>query len=613
MKARNIIISFIIILIFSNHSFAQNRPAVKDSTKIYTKIESISEKNKFLEFVYQLAFRPVDQNTKNAEAKKKLYKKRVQKPYYAYEGKIIRHINITTMDPFGNSIADTIEVQQSFLSENGNKLHIKTLPITIRNLLLIHPDQVFDSLLVKESERLLRTQNYITDVSFYSKIVSKNADSVDVYIRVLDTWSLIPRVDISPSKLMVNITDNNIMGLGHKFANQGSWYHTSGNFAGKMDYNIPNISNTFINSNLHLSKDEWGNTDKSIVVDRPFFSPFAKWAAGAGVRQQFRKEDILINDSIVLPVHFKYNTQDFWGGNAMQIFKGNTESNRTTNFISTIRYQRIRYLEKPFETADPQHFYSNEDFYLGSLGISERKYIQDKYIFKFGITEDVPVGSVYNLTFGHQRKNNINRFYTGARISQGDYFSWGYLSGNAEFGAFVKSSHIEQGAFLLNMNYFTNVIEIGKWRFRQFAKQQLIIGINRFPSDSLTLNDGYGIDGFNSKALVGTSRMLFTLQTQSYAPWNVIGFRFGPYMSLSIGWLGDEDRGFRKSQAYPQISLGCLIKNENLVISTFQFSISFYPNIPGEGKDIFKMNAFRTTDFGVNDFEIGRPTVVLFQ
>jgi len=59
--------------------------------------------------------------------------------------------------------------------------------------------------------------------------------------------------------------------------------------------------------------------------------------------------------------------------------------------------------------------------------------------------------------------------------------------------------------------------------------------------------------------------------------------------------------------------LGVLIKNDYLVINTFQLSIAFYPTIPGLGSDILKTNSFKTTDFGFKDFEIGKPAPVSFQ
>ena len=199
------------------------------------------------------------------------------------------------------------------------------------------------------------------------------------------------------------------------------------------------------------------------------------------------------------------------------------------------------------------------------------------------------------------------------RVYFGNYNKWGYLSSNFEFGTFFRDSHTEQGVLTVGLNYFTGLFEIGKWKFRQFVKPQLTIGINMFPCDSLTFNDIYGLNGFNSPSLSGTNRLLFTLQTQSYAPWNFIGFHFGPYLTYSLGMLGEAEAGFKNSKIYSQIGLGLLIKNENLVFKTFQISISFYPLIPGTGQNVIKMNSFRTADFGFRDFEIEKPAKMIYQ
>ena len=163
------------------------------------------------------------------------------------------------------------------------------------------------------------------------------------------------------------------------------------------------------------------------------------------------------------------------------------------------------------------------------------------------------------------------------------------------------------------INYFTGLIEIGKWKFRQFVKPQIPLGINRFSNDSLNPNEDYGLDGINSSGLSGTSRFLFTLQTQSYAPWNFFGFHFGPYLTYTLGMLGDAETRFKNKIKYSQIGFGILIKNENLVFGTFQISVSFYPIIPGIRQDIFKMNSYRTSDFGFRDFEIGKPVPVTYR
>jgi hypothetical protein len=613
MLFRKFFILILVTISISDFASAQQDSAKSDSTKLYRNIESYSKRSRFKGFLYRLIFKPVAPNLKKKEVRKKAYKKLVQKPYSTFEGKIIRNIDVVTLDPFGYSVSDNTVGKQNFLSKAGNRMHIKTQGITIRNLLLIHKNQPFNSLLVKESERLIRNQKFVHEVSFSVVAARAGSDSVDIFIRELDNWSIIPEGSISASRLRVDLTDKNFLGYGHEFQNAFSRSFTRRISSFNTYYSIPNIRNSYISAKLHLGIDGYGNFSRSFDVDRPFFSPLAKWAAGVSFASQTKKDSLKDINSVYVPVNLKFRTQDYWAGKALQLFKGNTEDVLVTNLILAARYLHIRYFEKPSELLDPFHNYSSESFYLAAVGISTRKYVQDKYIFKFGVIEDVPVGSVYSLSGGYQIKNNSGRLYLGMRVYFGNYNEWGFLSSNFEYGTFFHASHSEQGVLTVGVNYFTGLFEIGKWKFRQFVKPQMTIGINRFSYDSLTLNDRFGLDGFNSPALSGTNRLLVTLQTQSYAPWNFIGFRFGPYLTYSLGMLNDAVTGFKNSKVYSQIGLGVLIKNESLVFKTFQISISFYPLIPGTGQNVFKMNSFKTTDFGFRDFEIEKPARMIYQ
>ena len=607
------IIVFACLSIFQKPAYCQVKNAHGDSTMIYKDIESYSDKSKFTKFLYKLVFKRATTVPVEKPKKKRQYKKLIQKPYSAFEGKIIRYIGIETLDPFGYIVADTIRSDQNFLSRSGNKLHVKSQRVTIRNLLLIRENQVFDSLLVKESERLVRSQKYVRDVLFYVVKSPGSKDSVDIYIRELDQWSLIPKGAFSASSMKIQLNDKNILGFGHEFSNAYYWNHTTGKDAFATKYYVPNIRNSYISTTFQYGTDEYGNFTLGMAVDRPFFSPFAQWAGGIALKNSQFNNSLLVSDTVNADVGYKFFTQDYWLGHSIQIFKGNTEYKRTTNFIYTIRYTQIDYQLKPIESIDTLNIFSNEHFYMASVGVSTRKYVRDKYIFGFGVTEDVPVGKVYSLTGGYRERHNSGNLYMGTRVSFGNYYTWGYFGTNCEYGTFIQSGIAKQGVVIAGLSYFTGLLQIGKWKFRQFVKPQITFGIDRNAPDSLTIKDGYGIDGFNSSGLSGTNRILVALQSQSYAPWNVIGFRFGPFLTFSAGMLGDAENGFRHSRVYTQIGFGFLIKNENLVIETFQVSVSFYPIIPGVGNDVFKVNSFKSTDFGFRDFEIGKPGIVLFQ
>ena len=460
---------------------------------------------------------------------------------------------------------------------------------------------------------MIRSEKFVHDVNFYVASPSKNSDSVDITIRELDIWSIHPQLSISTSAMKAGLSDRNFLGSGHEFQNFYARNFTTGINYFNTFYIIPNIRTTYINSKLHFGIDGYGNVRKSIGLDRPFYSPYAKWAAGIFIDSRVSRDSVEYEDPLHVPLNLKFNTQDFWAAKAFQIFKDHEDSDLVTNFILASRYLRVRFRETPTDINDPLKIYANEDFFLGSIGISARKYVQDKFIFKYGLVEDVPVGKVYELTAGYQIRDNVRRPYLGFRASSGNYYDWGYLSFDFRYGTFFKSSHTEQGVVTAGLNYFTGLIEGGRWKFRQFIKPEITIGINRFSYDTLTLNNDNGLDGFYSSTVSGTNRLLLTLQTQSYAPWDVLGFNFGPYFTCTLGMVGDAVEGFKNRKLYSLFGVGVLIKNEHLVINTFQISISFYPMIPGRGNNILKFNSYRTGEFGFRDFEIGKPAPVRYR
>ena len=597
---------FLLVFSYCPLSFSQVGQVKEDSSAVYKDIQTYSKKNKFTKLLHKLIFEPV-----NVKRKKKRVLPRIQQKF---EGKIIRNITIETLDPFGYSDTDSNREPKNWAEKTGNRIHLKTKKLAIRNLLLFRENKPLDSLLINESARLIRSQKYIRSVRIDLKLSEKNSDSVDVFIRAIDSWSLIPKGSVSSSRSSFELNEKNFMGIGHEFKNKFTNRFSDGKNAYNLDYTVPNIKNSFIKTTFKYNIDLDNYYGKSIDINRPFYSPFAKWAGGIYFDQQFRKDTLQDTNLVYAQQNFKYNSQDYWIGHAFSIFKGNTEKNRTTNLIVSGRYLNINYIESPTIAYDPVDFYSSEKLFLSGIGITSRKFIQDKYIFRNGIIEDVPIGKIYGITGGYQYKNHKGRFYLGGQASFGNYYDWGFLSTNFEIGTFFDKSSTSQTTFSFQANYFTHPIELGKWKLRQFIKPQVIIGLNRLDAigDQLTINENYGIQGFNS-ALYGTKKMMLTLQTQAYSPWDLWGFRLNPYFNYSIALLGNDQIGLLDSKAYSKIGIGLIINNDFLVFSSFQLSLSYYPSIPGSGQNIFKTNAFETSDFGFQDFELAKPRTVIFK
>ncbi|MFC6248230.1 hypothetical protein [Flavobacterium psychroterrae] len=572
----------------------------KDSIEVYKKIKNYSKKNKFTQTLHKLLFRG------SKPRKKEIL---VQNDTTDFSGKIIRNINIVTLDPFGYSISDSTQRPRNWGERTGNRLHLKTKKIAIKNLLLFKRNSVYNTYKVQESERLIRSQKYVTAVRITNKLVGAASDSIDVTIRVLDSWSTIPKFSISSNQVSVGLKEKDFFGSGqqleYRFANR----FDDGRNSNEVTYTIPNIKNTYIGTTLYYKMDLDNNYTKSINIERLFYSPLTKWAGGAYLGQVFRRDTLQAPDLTYAFQPFKNNFQDFWAGHASKVFE---DQNGITNLVATARFLNVDVTESPSSLYDPNNFYSDEKLILAGIGLNRRKFIKDNYIFRNGQTEDVPIGRIYGITLGYQYKNTFWRPYVGGQFSFGNYYRLGFLSMNFEAGTFIQQSKTYQTAFSIETNYFTKLYKIGRWKLRQFVNPKVVIGINRenIIGDQLNINEQNGLAGFNS-AIYGTDKMLLSLQTQTYSPYALWGFRINPYFNYTIASLGNPNDVIARNKTYSKLTIGLLISNDYLVFSSFQLSLSYYPTIPYQGDNVFKTNTFETTDYdGMQNFELAKPRAV---
>ncbi len=604
----------------------------KRDSALYNKINHYSQKSKVTQWLYSWVFRSPSSSIYNSKAG--------SPEYSSFEGKIIRHIRVKSLDPFGYAIDDSTRQPHNWLEKWGNAFHVKSKGMAIRKYLLFKKEKPLDTLLLHESARLLREQYYVRKVRIIPHVVGKNKDSVDVLVKILDSWSIIPDGGIDAHHFKVRIKERNFIGMGHQLEMQYAKRITDGTNGYSGIYRVPNIDNTFINLTAKYEMGYEGFYDKFIYVNREFYSPLARWAGGALLQNRSLQSE-LPTDSLTFQKHpFAYSFQDYWGGYAFHLLKGESEKDRTTNLIVGLRTYLLNYKTDSYG-EDTIPFYSNEHFYLGSVGLSFRQYVRDRYIFRDGEVEDVPIGAIYSVTAGLQRKNKRSRFYLGLRAAYGNYFDWGFWGSNFEIGSFFNADkHLEQSTISFTANYFSPLLTLGAgWKLRQFIKPRFVLGFNRKNTivDRVELNDKNYFKGVNSyhyidylskkkyidyengslfgfeSPVIGTRKYVLDLQTQLYSPWSFWGFRVNPFLRFSMGYLSGGESKEAEHKFYTSIGLGVIIRNDYLVFGSFQLSLSYYPSMPGNGYNIFKTNSFTTGDYGFQNFEIGEPRPVIYE
>jgi hypothetical protein len=135
------------------------------------------------------------------------------------------------------------------------------------------------------------------------------------------------------------------------------------------------------------------------------------------------------------------------------------------------------------------------DFYSGTIGFvwnrNYHQFVQDRYIFRNGIIEDVPIGRIFDR-YWYQYKNFEWRPYIGAQASFENTTN-GVLPLKLYCLLAIQK---EQTAFL-SSQLFYKINEAGHWKIRQFIKPQVILWNRQMNLHRLTINEKYEFS-FNS-------------------------------------------------------------------------------------------------------------------
>ena len=546
--------------------------------------------------------------------KTKLAPVKFNQPYDStYVGKPIRNIIIKTQDPFGFSLQDSLKKPEKWIEKAGNTLHAKTKPYVIRELLLFKKNELLDSIKIKESERILRNQRIIRRVEILPKFTS-NKDSVDVYVNTIDSWSMIITGSASTSKIGVRVRERNFLGLGHIFNNRYRHNYKTGQNLYNFNYTVPNIAKSRVFGNVHYYKNELDHFNKAVSFQRPFYSPLAKLAGGIAFGQVYY-QDSLNYDIDKLEYHnFKYNYTDIWAAKAFRI--SNKENKYISNFVVSGRYYDRNFKEAPNFHADPYEFFNDQKNYFIGIGIASKHYVKDQYLFNYGIEEDIAVGRDIGIIAALQDRTGYERYYLAGKASAGGYLKSGYLGAEIQYGSFFREGKTEQTTLNLQSLYFSKLMNWGRWKFRQFSRINYTVGFNRWntSADELTLNehDFDGLDGIReARNVYGTQKLMVEFQTQSYTPYEFLGFRMAPFFNAALGMVGSQSKSFFETDnVIARLGIGVMFTNDYFVFNNFQISFSFYPRIPGEGSNVFKSGVIDNKDFRLMDYDFSKPEYI---
>ena len=195
----------------------------------------------------------------------------------------------------------------------ANAIHIQTRTSVIRNKLLFKSGERVSVHVMEETERLLRSNRFLYDVSILP--VAYHQGVVDVEVRTRDTWTLQPGLSASrtggSNRTNVGLTETNALGTGiligvSRFSDPdrtGTLYQVSD----------PHAFDGWTTINYSLSQLSDGE-NRTVSVNRPFYALDTRWAAGIKTAQDTRIDSLFVNGSTLAKYRHRQESADAFGG-----------------------------------------------------------------------------------------------------------------------------------------------------------------------------------------------------------------------------------------------------------------------------------------------------------
>ena len=200
-------------------------------------------------------------------------------------GATIRAVNITVDNVFDPSNPE----EDKKLYRWANRVHVRTRASVIQSVLLFNVGEKFTARLLDESARTLRARGFLADANVEPHNYDPLTNSVEIDVRVRDSWTLAPDVKLSRSggenEWGLGVSDSNLFGTGKSLtASYTSDIDRDETYFGYAD---GNVFDSRVRLNAVFANASDGHR-RELAAERPFFALDTRWSLGGSVRDQER-------------------------------------------------------------------------------------------------------------------------------------------------------------------------------------------------------------------------------------------------------------------------------------------------------------------------------------
>jgi outer membrane protein assembly factor BamA len=414
----------------------------------------------------------------------------------------------------GDVFDPSIPSEDKWLYRTANKLHINTRERVVREQLLFKSGEPYVQRMVKESERILRANDYMYDA--WIRPVAYDGKTVDLEVRTRDTWTLNPGINYGrqggANSSSIALEEKNLLGNGQKLA--FGWTNDVDRESYDFEFFDPHFLSSWTRFGLVYSDADDGST-KALRLDRPFYSLDTRKAGGVNLFDSIREEPRYAYGKEVGKFQNDEQLADLYYG-----WSAGWKDGWVRRWTAGVTYHRNRYAEVAGESLggplpeDIELTYPWLGFDLIQDVFQERTN-QDQ----IERTEDVLLGLRAGARVGYASES-LGSDREALMLSAYAQNGWDFGNERSLFVTSTASGRVENAGLrnavlAAEARYYARTSEKTKF----FATVNGAISEELDADQQLVLGGEEGLRGYPLRYQAGTSKALLTLEERYYTDW----------------------------------------------------------------------------------------------
>lgn len=397
----------------------------------------------------------------------------------------------------------------------ANRLHVKTRPDVIQQQLLFRSGDRFSPQALEESERLLRANRYIQEVSI--KPVRRENGAVDINVETSDVWTLMPKLALSRSggknNAAVGLKEMNLFGSGT--AIEVLYKSDVDRDSSILKFVDRNLGNSWYGLKLDLADNSDGYS-QFIEIEKPFYSLDSRDALGFSVLNKNSIDSFYDRGEQIAEYRDRVR--------AFEVYRGWSKGLRdgwTRRYTAGFAYDDHRFSAVADSTYATSIIPGDRELLTPFVGVEivEDHYEKSRNHDQISRVEDRFLGTRFDARLGIARAD-AGSDRDAWLLNVGAQTGFGNSDGNSLILATNLGGRMEQdGARNVSLNVSARYYKHQSDRRRLYINLSGTYGRNLDLDQYLVLGGDSGLRGYPLRFQTGDKRALFTIEQRYFSDW----------------------------------------------------------------------------------------------